>query len=272
MKLKLFLSILFTTIIGLSVFNFSFSSFTQNTNLLNVYSIADSSLVRIFVVRPSFWSEDFAKQFLRTADSADDLNNKGSSIQYFPVTGYTSDTYYDNSTIGDGTFNEYAADGIIYYDIPKSAFFDGTNYKFFDLIRENPSDNNVIWNDTGNHQFSLGMNHRILRIFGDGAGLVTSISGTEAESRNISDNSLPVVLSGYLSCESSNINGYLAYSDLKDNFDLEGRGDLSGVVFNDFSYTIIDGVVSFDYTISANRSVETNLQHKINRMKSEAGL
>jgi hypothetical protein len=239
---------------------------------IDVQSISTNLNVRIFVVRPSFWDEAGAKQFLRTAPSATDLNNK-TNINYHTISGYTSDTYYDNSMSGAGTFNEYNANGIVYYDIPKSRFFnsDTSSYLHFDLIRENPNNSNDIWTDTGNHQFSLGMNHRILRIFGNGGGLVTNISGIEAESRNISNTALSPILAGYLTCENSDINGYGAYANLRDNFNLEGRSGLDSVNLTDFTFTNTAGTITYDYTVSGNRSATTNLQVKVNRMRSMSG-
>lgn len=263
---------LLSTLSGLTILGVFARTSLYNPPEITVQSISTNTNVRIFIVRPSFWDGSGAKQFLRTAPTATDLNNK-TNISYHSISGYTSDTYYDNSISGDGTFNEYAANGIVYYDIPKSRFFnsDTSTYLYFDLIREDPNDNQIIWNDTGNHQFSQGMNHRILRIFGNGGGLVTNISGTEAESINISNNALAPILAGYLTCENSDINGYGAYANLRDNFNLEGRTGLESVNLTDFTFTNTSGTITYDYTISGNRTETTNLQVKVNRMKAMSG-
>lgn len=260
------------TLGGMTVLGIIARTTVINTSEFDVQSISTNSNVRIFVVRPSFWDGAGAKQFLRTAPTAADLNNK-TNINYYSISGFTSDTFYDNSTSGDGTFNEYNANGIVYYDIPKSSFFNsGTStYLHFDLIREDPNDSNNIFNDTGNHQFSLGINHQILRIFGNGGGLATDISGIAAESRNISDSALIPILAGYLTCENSNINGYGAYANLRDNFDLEGRAGLGSVNLTDFTFVDTSGTITYDYTVSGNRSATTTLLAKVNRMKSMSG-
>lgn len=227
-------------------------------------ALSDSTKMRIFVVRPAFWDDGGAIQYLRTAPSANDLDNK-TNISHYTISGYTADTFYDESTSGDNTFNEYAAAGIVYYDIPISSI----ENNYFDLIRENPNDPNDIWNDTGNHAYFSGINHRILRIWGNGGGLVTNIAGVEAESRNVANATLPVILSGYFTCSNSSINGYGAYADLRDNFNLEGRGSLAGISMTDFTYS--GDPITYDYSVSANRSVSTPIQNKIDRLKSNSG-
>ena len=229
-----------------------------------IEALSDSTKMRIFVVRPAFWDDGGAIQYLRTAPSANDLDNK-TNISYYTISGYTADTFYDESTSGDNTFNEYAAAGIVYYDIPISSI----ENNYFDLIRENPNDPNDIWNDTGNHAYFSGINHRILRIWGNGGGLVTNIAGVEAESRNVANATLPVILSGYFTCSNSSINGYGAYADLRDNFNLEGRGSLAGISMTDFTYS--GDPITYDYSVSANRSVSTPIQNKIDRLKSNSG-
>jgi hypothetical protein len=265
-KKTLLLSLGGFTLLGLM------SRFTTNIpSELDVQSISTNANIRIFVVRPSWWDGNGTNtsQLLRTANSATGLNTRdlNDGYQTFPISGFTSDSYYDNSTTGSGTFNEYEADGIVFYELPYSAI-DG---KWFDLVRINPSDPNDVWNDVGNIQFSAGMNHRILRIWGDGGGLVTNISGASAESRNIANTSLVPILTGYLTCSNNTYNGYGAYADLRDNFNLEGRDGLSSVSITDFTFTNTDGVISYDYSTSENRSVSTTVQAKVDRMKSISG-
>lgn len=222
--------------------------------------------VRIFVARPSFWESSGALQLLRTADSASGLNNRNDGYQTFSIAGYTSDTYYDNAT-GNGGFDEYAVAGIVYYEIPYSAI----NGKWFDLVRLDPNNSSNVWNDVGNIQFATDMNHRILRIWGDGGGLVTNILGINAESRNISNNALIPILSGYLTCSSNSHNGYGAYTALRDNFNLEGRTGLSSINMTDFAWTQNGSTISYDYTNAANLTQTITLNAKVLAMKSQSG-
>lgn len=261
LKKSLLLSLGAFTVIGV------LTRFYINTpSELDVQSISTSSNIRIFVARPSFWEGAGALQLLRTANSSDGLNNRNDGYQTFTISGYTADTYYDNAT-GNGGFDEYAVAGIVYYEIPY-VDIDG---KWFDLVRIDPANSNNVWNDVGNIQFSAGMNHRILRIWGNGGGLVTNISGGSAESRNIANSSLVPILTGYLTCSNTSYNGYGAYTDLRDNFNLEGRSGLSSVSITDFTFTNTGGVISYDYSTSGNRSVSTTLQAKVDRMKSISG-
>ena len=230
-------------------------------------ALATIGNVRIFVARPSFWEEDDALQLLRTANSATGLNERNDGYQEFTISGYTSDTYYDNAT-GNGGFDDYAVAGIVYYEIPYSAI----NGKWFDLVRLNPSNTNQVWDDVGNIQFTADMNHRILRIWGDGKGLVTNILGTSAESRNISNNALIPILSGYLTCSSNTHNGYGSYTALRDNFNLEGRlEDLESINMTDFTWTQNGNSITYDYTNSGNVTQTITLSAKVLAMKSQSG-
>ena len=230
-------------------------------------ALATIDNVRIFVARPSFWEGSGALQLLRTANSATGLNDRDEDDGYqtFTISGFTSDTYYDNAINGSG-FDEYEVAGIVYYEIPYSAI----NGKWFDLVRLNPS-NNEVWNDVGNIQFTADMNHRILRIWGDGKGLVTNILGTNAESRNISNNALIPILSGYLTCSSNTHNGYGSYTALRDNFNLEGRSGLESINMTDFTWTQNGNSITYDYTNSGNVTQTITLSAKVLAMKSQSG-
>jgi hypothetical protein len=217
--------------------------------------------IRIGVVRNSWWEDGSAVQVLRIADTAEILNNHTSaSITFFTMESYTYDSYYDEGE--EGVFDEYTTDGIIWYDVPL-ATIDG---KYFDLARYDvPAyPDGEPWNRTSAEQYESGWNHMLWRIWGDGNG-VTRPSGTEAESRNIDDETLVSLLYGYLTCSSSVDNGYGAYPSLRDNFDLEGRTIADSVVLiHDFDYDDDN----YDYLTDDRIELNVKISDKIAYMKA----
>ena len=233
----------------------------------------NEDFLRIPVVRPADirvgyvnWNAANAYQVLRIANTQAALtNNTQADITVYEFSNFISDTYYDKSIFGDGTFNvdgtfnEYDADGIVFYNVPISAI-DG---KYFDLVRYNPNDTlGTPWNRTSSYLFTAGLNNRIFRIFGNGTG-ISFPNGISAESRNISDASVARILEGYLTCNNSTNNGYQAFKNLNDNFNLISRKN-SATTLSDYDY---DTFTSYENTRGIGETTTVGL--KITRMQTE---
>jgi hypothetical protein len=227
----------------------------------------NEDFLRIPVVRPGDtregyvnWNAANAYQVLRIANTQAALtNNTQADITVYEFSNFISDTYYDKDIFGDGTFNEYDADGIVFYDVPVSAIVG----KYFDLVRYNPNDTlGIPWNKTSSYLFTTGLNNGIFRIFGNGTGIVFP-SGISAESRNISDASVAKILEGYLTCNDSTSNGYQAFKNLNENFNLLSRTS-SSETLNDYDF---DTFTNYGNTRGAGET--TTIANKIVRMQAE---
>ncbi len=190
----------------------------KENHFVEVNAGITSSEVRIPVVRPTFWESDGAYQVLRIAPTANDLtNNVVANITYITIADYNADSYYKK----DGGFNEYDTNGIIWYDFDIN-FVDSN--KYFDLARLSSTDVNdaSVWNKTGATILNSSVLHKVWRIWGNGNG-ISMPSGGNAESRNVSNETINKLLYGYLTCSSSTYNGYGAFGTLNTNFNLSGR-------------------------------------------------
>lgn len=197
----------------------------QTKPLKNEATVFTSDYVRIAVVRPTWWGDSGAAQYLRIAATEDDLNNNNiANIKHVDVESYVNDTYYKKyfGAAPDGVFNEYSTDGIIFYDVTLADI----SGKYFDLARIDPdSGKTTVWNRTSESSvelFNESMLHKVWRIWNDGKGIHRP-EGNSAESRNVSNQAISSLLYGYLTCSSSTANGYGAFNALNTNFNLLGR-------------------------------------------------
>lgn len=220
----------------------------------DVEAVITGNDVRIAVVRPSWWENNRAGQFLRIAPTADDLtNNKTTNITYVQIESYTADTYYTTGAGYKWEAGGYDTNGVVFYDVPLTTL----TGKYFDLSRIEPDDypeplpdplpettytfaTAEVWNKTAPELWNDNLLHKIWRIWGDGNGIYRP-EGELAESRAVSNPVISSLLYGYLSCSNSATNGFMAFGTLNTNFNLTGH------VFTEAD-TILDFVSEADYS------------------------
>lgn len=186
-------------------------------------------------MRPSWWAGSSAYQPLRIADTEADLtNNVTANITYLNQESYSGDSYYAPS----GGFTEYSTDGVVYYDVPIATI----TGKYFDLARLSSTEISTatVWNRTGTELFNVNLLNQVWRIWDDGNGIYRP-SGSSAESRNVSNAVINSLLYGYMTCSTSSINGFNAYAQLNDHFNLSGRTYLE-------TDTVLDFTSELDYS------------------------
>lgn len=230
-------------------------------NVAPVEAMITSSDIRIGVVRPAWWADAGANQVLRIADTEQILtDNTYASITYFSTESHTVDTYYA-TIVATGTFQEYATDGVVWYDVPITTI----QGKYFDLARLSTTDpaTAAVWNKTAAEQYTDGLNHQLWRIWNNGAGVYRP-SGASAESRNVSNPVVSSLLYGYLSCSTSLHNGYEAFGDLDENFNLSGRTYVDGTG-ND---QVLDFIDEADYAAGRGTGVLVNTSAKVDMMET----
>jgi hypothetical protein len=235
--------------------------FDNPLNLYGKYSPNDAyinqNFLRIPVVSPTFWNESSAYQVLRIAnDSASLVNNTLANITIFEMKMEITDSYY-NDTVVTG-FDEYATNGIMFYDIPISAIVG----KYVDLVRYAPdSDLSSTLNIASLGLYQNGMNNAIWRIWSNGGGIYRPLGDT-AESRNIDDASVAKILEGYLTCRNDQNNGFAAFNDLNNHFNLTGR-NYAGSTIIDY-----DGIGTTNYTSGRGTGKSTSIENKIAYMEA----
>lgn len=213
--------------------------------------------IRISVVRPTWWEDAGAHQVLRIASTSADLtNNVVVNITYFAMESYTSDTFYS----AGGGFSEYSTNGVIFYDLPLATI----SGKYFDLARLSTTDPATasVWNKTGAEAFNVNLLNKVWRIWNDGKGIYRP-SGASAESRNVSNAVVNSLLYGYLTCSANTYNGYGAFSELNDHFNLAGRTYTE-------SDTVLDFISTGDYGTGRGTGVTVLTSAKVAAMQSLA--
>jgi hypothetical protein len=243
--------------------------FDTDRNIFGDYRpVFNEDTIRIAVVRPSWWKNDVSYQPLRIADTFSDLSNHiTNNITFYRPVAFVNDPFYSlENTPGVGFFNEYETDGILFYDV----FLNDILGKYVDLARyvgSNLTSNSLTspanWTGT-EFLFQNGDNNSIWRIYeSEGAQYIFRPTGISAESRNISDASVAKILEGYLTCNDSTSNGYQAFKNLNENFNLLSRTS-SSETLNDYDF---DTFTNYGNTRGAGET--TTIANKIVRMQAE---